>query len=100
MTSSGFADLHMSVVAATPPANPQCAHHMQRVNDPSRNRGQGLILVDADSTTVDPSCYYLAEMDGKAQLVSGQAIETKVLGRVLLVVMPPRPAGQTPKAID
>ena len=57
-------------------------------------------MVDADSTTVDSSCYYLADVDGKAQLVSGDAVESTVLGRVLLVVMPPRPAGQTPKAID
>ena len=73
---------------------------VQKMNDPMRNRGQGLIVVDADSSKVDEGCYYLADVDGKAQLVSGLSIASEVLGRVLLVIMPPRPAGQTPEAID
>lgn len=73
---------------------------MQNAKDALKNRGQGLLVVDADTTMVDESCFYLAEVNGKARLVTGADVTTRVLGRVLLVIMTPRQAGQVHDALD
>jgi hypothetical protein len=73
---------------------------VQGNKDILQHRGQGLIVVDADTTVVDPTSYYLANVDGKALLVDGQDVKSDVLARVLLVIMPPRPSGQVPEALD
>jgi Rubisco Assembly chaperone C-terminal domain len=73
---------------------------LQENNNPMKNRGQGLIVVDAGTTHVEDGKYYLADVDGRAQLVSASDVTTGVLATVLLVVMPPRPKGQTPMEAD
>ena len=65
------------------------------------NRGQGLLVVDAGATDVEHGSYYLTDVDGKAQLTTGSSVqEGAALAKVLLVVMPPRPKGQTPEPLD
>ena len=73
---------------------------MQSGKDALRNRGQGLIVADAGRTDVQPESYYLADVGGKAMLVAGDQATGEVLGRVMLVLMPPRPLGQVPEPMD
>lgn len=73
---------------------------MQSGKDALKNRGQGLIVADAGSTRVQPESYYLADVDGRAMLVAGDHVTGAVLGRVMLVLMPPRPLGQVPEPMD
>ena len=74
---------------------------VQNAKDALKNRGQGLIVVDAANLDVEEAAFYVADLDGTARLVAGANVgDRTVLGRVLLVIMPPRQAGQVPDALD
>ena len=74
---------------------------MQNAKDALKNRGQGLIVVDAGRLEVDDAAFSVVDDNGTARLSAGAEIgERAILGRVLLVIMPARQAGQVPDALD
>jgi hypothetical protein len=65
----------------------------------SSSTGQALLVVDVKDTIVDPSRYYLADVEGMAKLVAGADVQ-QPLARVLMVCMPPRQKSLVPDSLD